>query len=57
MDKMILETVPPKPTKVIVYLNEDEQIIKIKPNKMYKLGYTIEDTVYGSTILDAVVVS
>lgn len=40
--------------KTVVYLQEGEKLITIKPEAMYKLGYPLEEIIYGHTVIDAV---
>ena len=47
-------TTKPKGTRTIRHLADGEVLITIKPEAMYKLGYPLEEIIYGHTIIDAV---
>lgn len=46
--------VKPEGVRTVVYLQEGEKVIIVKPEANYRLGYPMEDIVYGSTIIEAV---
>lgn len=46
-----------KGVRTVVYLQEGEKIIVVRPDAMYRLGYPVEDIVTGRTIEEATRVS
>lgn len=46
-----------KGVRTVVYLQEGEKMLIVKPDRTYRTGYPTEEILFGNTLLEAVPVT